>query len=52
MAQRFWVCTDKNLGRWRPKAAEETEKARRGGKRRKAPGHKPAKVQAAVGWAW
>ena len=45
MAQRFWVCTDKNLGRWRPKAAEEADKSRRGGKRRSAPGHKSAKAR-------
>ena len=45
MAQRFWVCTDKNLGRWRPKAAEETDKRRSGGKRRSAPGHKTTKAR-------
>ena len=45
MAQRFWVCTDKTLGRWRPKAAEETEKSRRGGKRKKGAGHKPSRVR-------
>ena len=45
MAQRFWVCTDKTLGRWRPKAAEETEKSRRSGKRKKGAGHKPSRVR-------
>lgn len=45
MAQRFWVCTDKNLGRWRPKAADETEKNRRSGKRKKISGQRPLKAR-------
>ena len=49
MAQRFWVCTDKTLGHWRPKAADETEKAKKGSKRRKGSAGRQPKARRASG---
>ena len=47
MAQRFWVCTDKTRGRWRPKAPEDADKARKGGKRKRAVSQRPARPKRA-----